>query len=179
MWYIQQHGIRYEDGPAVFTFPFFQPDWKQFSGEVVFLEVSDFEPRGYDEWTQSYDRQKEIAFLQDIIDSLRENPRRIHVRGLSCAESFTLLADYYTSQGYYNSLLNSYTLPANTPITVSVSLRHVLFCEKDKNFLSSRILDHPYYLITPPLRSSSDLRCIQQAARSGLVATVEVFPEDV
>jgi hypothetical protein len=93
-------------------------------------------------------------------------------------ESFAFLAEYYTSLGYYNSVLNNYDIPSDAFLTVSVSLRHILWCEKDKKFLSSYV-SPPLYSIAPPLRSPADLRVIQQAARSGLISTIEIFSEDV
>lgn len=54
-------------------------------------------------------------------------------------------------------------------------MRHILWCEKDKTFLSKKDASGaPYYALVPPLRTPSDLRALQQAARSGLLAALSV-----
>lgn len=40
------------------------------------------------------------------------------------------------------------------------------------------ITSRPYYAIVPPLRTSHNLRTIQQAVRMGMIPLVEVFPGD-
>lgn len=64
-------------------------------------------------------------------------------------------------------MTKNYSLPSNVLLTVSISLRHLLWCEKDKTFLSQKDSgNQPYYATIPPLRTPRDLRIIQQAARS-------------
>lgn len=61
---------------------------------------------------------------------------------------------------------------------MSVSLGHLLWCEKDKTFLSKKENSPPRYAVVPPLRTPRDLRTIQQAARMGIVLGVSVLPQD-
>lgn len=64
-------------------------------------------------------------------------------------------------------------MPPDAFVTVSTTLRHILWCEKDKIFLSKKdALGAPYYALVPPLRTPSDLRALQQAARSGLIMAI-------
>jgi hypothetical protein len=64
-------------------------------------------------------------------------------------------------------------------LTVSASLRHILWCEKDKKLLSKKDTSGvPYYAVSPPLRLPSDLRTLQQAVRSGIVMGISLFPGD-
>lgn len=62
---------------------------------------------------------------------------------------------------------------------MSTTLRHILWCEKDKTFLSKKdVSGAPYYALVPPLRMPSDLRVLQQAARSGLIMAISPSPLD-
>jgi hypothetical protein len=90
-----------------------------------------------------------------------------------------LIREYYRDQGYEDALAKNYTLPLDEPLTVSLNLRQILWCEKDKAFLQKKdARGSPLYAMTPPLRSPHDLRGLQQAARMGIVIGVEVFPGD-
>lgn len=158
---------------------FFSPEWSDFSWEIFHLPFLEKKYIWYDDWTQSFSRDVEIDFVQEIIDSLEINPRRIHLRGLSCVESVEQIASYYQDHWYEDKIAKNYLLPSDVLLTVSISLRHLLWCEKDKEFLSQRDAnDQPYYAITPPLRTPKDLRIIQQAARSWIISGIEVFPGD-
>ncbi len=70
-------------------------------------------------------------------------------------------------------MAKNYTLPGDECLTVSVSLGHALWCEKDKEFLGTSFDQKPLYAITPPLRSPHDLRGIQQALRMGIIMGIE------
>lgn len=131
--------------------------------------------KGYDDWTQQYARDDEIQAISDILESLHTTPRRIHIVGISCVESIELLRDYYASLGYEDQLAKNYILPPGTLLTVSISLRHLLWCEKDKTRLHTRDTQgRPYYAVVPPLRSPRDLRALQQAVRMGIIPCVDV-----
>lgn len=76
-------------------------------------------------------------------------------------------------------LAKNYLLPKNTQITASISLRHALWCEKDKRFLSTHDLHgKPHGMISPSLRTSHDLRALQQGLRMNCIMGIEVFPGD-
>lgn len=68
---------------------------------------------------------------------------RAHILGISLAESVELLREYYRDQGYEDDLAKNYTLPKNVQVTASISLRHALWCEKDKRFLGTKNEAHP------------------------------------
>jgi hypothetical protein len=64
-------------------------------------------------------------------------------------------------------------------VTASISLRHALWCEKDKLFLHTLDTKNtPYGMICPPIRGSHDLRILQQALRMNIILGIEVFPGD-
>ncbi len=64
-------------------------------------------------------------------------------------------------------------------MTVSISLRHVLWCEKDKDFLNRHDASQKSYgCTTPPLRSPADLRVLQQALRMGIIMGIEVSSDE-
>ncbi len=107
--------------------------------------------------------------MKETIISLSDNPRRVHIDGISCAESIELIREYYRSRGYEDALAKNYTLPPDEFLTASVSLAHVLWCEKDKEFLHKKL----FYALTPPLRSPHDLRALQQALRMGIIMGIE------
>lgn len=72
-------------------------------------------------------------------------------------------------------LAKNYIVPEDTFLTVSISLRHMLWCEKDKTFLKRKdASSRPYYAVVPPLRSPRDLRALQQAVRMGIVQCIHV-----
>lgn len=113
--------------------------------------------------------------VTDLIQSLSVNPRRVHVNGISCIESVELIRRYYAELGYEDALAKNYLLPSDVFLTVSLSLRSVLWCEKDKHFLATKDPhNHSYYAIIPPLRSPRDLRALQQAARMNIIMGLEV-----
>ena len=94
---------------------------------------------------------------------------------MSSYESIALLREYYRDQGYEDVFAKNYNLPSTELLTASISLRHSLWCEKDKDFLGTRD-DHgaQYGCTVPPLRSPADLRVLQQALRMGIVMGIEV-----
>lgn len=95
------------------------------------------------------------------------------------AESVELLRSYYKQQGYEDLLAKNYLLPKETQITASISLRHALWSEKDKRFLGTYDSHKkPYSMISPPLRTSHDLRVLQQGLRMNCIMGIEVFPGD-
>jgi len=65
---------------------------------MVTLPLAHNEHTGYDAWVQQYNRADEIELISGILDSLAENPRRVHIAGISCVESIELLAEYYREQ---------------------------------------------------------------------------------
>lgn len=119
---------------------------------------------GYDAWVQQYSRDLEMCLVRDILESLTDDStHRVHIAGISCAESIDLIADYYHALDYYDNRTNQYLIPSDAPITVSTTLRHILWCEKNKAFLTKKdTTGRPYYAIIPPLRTPSDLRSLQQ-----------------
>lgn len=179
MWYATENALRHEDGDSSFSFPVFFPDWSKFSGECLTLERSYHDFLGYDDWVQQYCREDEILLTQNTIASLKNHPRRVHIAWISARESIECLREYYRELWYEDALAKNYILPNDTLLTVSVSLRHILWCEKDKVFLEKKDPQHtPYYAFVPPLRSPADLRALQQGARMGIIMGVEVFPGD-
>lgn len=101
--------------------------------------------------------------VADVIHSLHKSPRRVHIRGISCIESVELIRHYYASLGYEDIFAKNYLLPDGVSLTVSLSLRSLLWCEKDKHFLTTKDSNnHSYYAVLPPLRSPRDLRALQQ-----------------
>lgn len=111
----------------------------------------------------------------DVIQSLRMYPRRVHITGISCIESVELIRRYYATLGYEDALAKNYLLPHDALLTVSLPLRSILWCEKDKNFLVNKDTNnHSYYALVPPLRSPRDLRALQQAARMGIIMSLDV-----
>jgi dihydroorotase-like cyclic amidohydrolase len=131
---------------------------------------------GFDAWLSQFPREEEIQLVAKTLLSLKQNPRRIHFAGISCAESVELFREYYRERGYEDALAKNYTLPTDELVTVSVNLRHLLWCEKDKRNLEKTRTR--FFEVTPPLRSPHDLRSLQQAARMGIIMWVEVFPDD-
>lgn len=135
---------------------------------------------GYDSWVQSFSPEEEINLIREMIQRAeRDMSYRGHIRGISLAESVEILRDYYRKQGYEDSLAKNYTLPDNVQVTASISLRHALWCEKDKQFLQTKdISQKPYGMISPPIRGSHDLRILQQALRMNIILGIEVYPGD-
>lgn len=180
MWIAHKEGLKYREwSNNSLVFPVCTPDWSLFSWELLFPMQLEEHTSWYDAFVQYFPRDKEIDFVKNALLSLQDNPRRMHIRGISCAESMDLLYEYYSLQWYEDKEAKNYIIPEHELFTVSVSLRHILWCEKDKHFLSQRDAEHrPYYSINPPIRSPRDLRVIQQAARRGVVVGIEVIPGD-
>ena len=117
--------------------------------------------------------------VQRAIHAVENTMQRIHIRGISMRERIDLIREYYSSRGYEDALAKNYSLPGNELLTVSVSLRHALWCEKDKHFLNTHDLkDLPYGQTCPPIRLPSDLRSLQQALRMNIVMGIEIYPGD-
>jgi len=175
MWSAQNNSIRYIPGWHHLSLPVFSPDYLSFSGEVITVYPLLETRNGYDDWVHLYPRQKELDTLVALLYSLQKNPRRVHIAGVSCGESITLIREYYDSLWYGDTLTSTYLLPEDVFLTVSMSLRHLLWCEKDKHFLWRIENSDPYYAIVPPLRSPHDLRSLQQATRMGIVMGIDVW----
>lgn len=74
------------------------PDWSQSSREIITLPLLQHEHGGYDAWVQQYHRAEEINLVSSIIQSVANNPRPVHIAGISCAESIDLTGEYYQQQ---------------------------------------------------------------------------------
>lgn len=92
--------------------------------------------------------------VKEIIQKAQMNPSyRGHIRGISLAESTEILREYYKEMGYEDALAKNYTLPKTVQVTASISLRHALWCEKDKKFLQTNDgRKKPYGMTCPPIR---------------------------
>lgn len=179
MWYADENTLRYSEWWSHLQLSYLVPDCSLASREVITISPLSQEYRGYDDWVQRYPREDEIRLVIATINSLVDSPRPVHLSGISCAESIELISEYYHAQGYENTETKSYSIPGDTLLTVSASLRHILWCEKDKTFLSKKDTSGiPHYAVSPPVRSPSDLRTIQQAARSGIIMGISLFPGD-
>jgi hypothetical protein len=174
MWFAQNNGISYRFGWDDFLLSTFLPDYSSFSGEVMTIYPLLARRNGYDDWIQLYPKKNEIDTIAILLDSLQKNPRRVHIAGVSCGESISLIRAYYDSLWYGDTLTSTYFLPRDTSLTVSISLRHLLWCDKDKDFLSKAEDGCPYYAVVPPLRSPHDLRSLQQATRMGIIMGMDV-----
>ncbi len=160
---------------------FLAPDFNSFSGSITGIESPLQSYIGYDDWVSYFSRSDESYIVSQCIQQVKQTPsKRLHIRGISTAESVEQIRDYYRECGYEDALAKNYTLPPNISLTVSVSLSHVLWCEKDKTFLDSQGSDgNPYGHIVPPLRSPHDLRSLQQGLRMGVILGIEVSPREV
>ena len=128
-----------------------------------------------------FSRQEEVTIVTKSVEQAKLSPgKRIHICGISTAESVECIRDYYRECGYEDALAKNYTLPRDVTLTVSVSLGHVLWCEKDKTFLDSDGIDSTFYgQACPPFRSPHDLRSLQQALRMGVILGLELSPREI
>lgn len=147
------------------------PEWHCFEGVLVSI-AHEGGYYGYDDWVGQFPRWQEYHSLVEAIAQARSG-LRVHVRGISTYESVELLRDYYRERWYEDILAKSYTIPSDELLTVSISLPHALWCEKDKSFLGQKN-DHNFYgQIVPPVRTPADLRALQQALRMGIIIGIE------
>jgi hypothetical protein len=182
MWQFFDNKILYvSSGDPWFAWvPFYVEKWG-YSGDILPLPSRGTEKwNGYDSWVQLFPLDEEINLVRSIIKKAQEDASyRGHIRGISLAESVEILRDYYRAQGYEDSLAKNYTLPNTVQVTASISLRHALWCEKDKQFLNTKdISQRPYGMLSPPIRGSHDLRVLQQALRMNILLGIEVYPGD-
>jgi len=182
MWRFFDTKILYvPDGSDSFEWtPLVYDDW-QFPGDILTVphhSLTDW--YGYDAWVMSFSAEEEISLVRETIKKAQQDPSyRGHIRGISLAESADILRDYYREQWYEDALAKNYTLPVTVQVTASISLRHALWCEKDKRFLETQDSSQkPYGMVSPPLRWSHDLRILQQALRMNIILGIEVFPSD-
>lgn len=179
MWYSDKDTIQYRKWWDIFEISYLTPDWSLAPREIISVPHFSGSYLWYDDWVQQYPREYELQVVKNAINSLWDNPRKIHIAGLSCAESVDLIATYYREEWFQNMEAQNYTIPEDSLITISISLRHILWCEKDKNFLKNKdVSNNPYYSITPPLRLPSDLRSLQQTARNGVITCISLLPGD-
>lgn len=158
---------------------FLAPDFDHFSGSIVQGDVYSGRYLGYDDWVSHFARDDEQALVSESIQHVQTSPtKRIHIRGISTAESVELIRAYYRACGYEDALAKNYILPVDVSLTVSVSLAHVLWCEKNKTFLNSCAPGgEAYGHLSLPVRSPHDLRALQQALRMGIIMGVELLPD--
>lgn len=91
--------------------------------------------RGYDDWCGQYSVAEEMEIVTAALERVSQSGERIHIRGISQAASIDRIREYYRHRGYEDQEAKYYTLALDEPLTVSISLRHLLWCEKDKKFL--------------------------------------------
>ena len=181
MWKFFDNKMLYiEDGSNVFVWVPFSLEKCRFSGEIHRVPAPGIPWQGYDDWVQSHPPEDEISLIKDMIQKAeKDSAYRGHICGISLAETAHILREYYKKQGYEDILAKNYTLPMTVQITASISLRHALWCEKDKKFLNTKDSHQmPYGMVTPPIRGSHDLRILQQALRMNCIMGIEVFPGD-
>jgi len=140
------------------------------TGIILSLTPRDIVPSGYDDWVQQFPLAEEIALVEEGIQRAQKG-ERIHIRGISSSLSVELVREYYSTQGYRDQF-DRFIIPPEEFLTVSISLRHFLWCDKDKAFLSQK--NSPLFQIFPPLRTSHDLRALQQDVRMGIIPCIEV-----
>lgn len=152
----------------------------QFDGVLIKIPMPENTYGGFDTWWALFPREKEVQLVQNTLKRAQEDTTyRAHIHGISLAESVELLRKYYKGQWYEDSLAKKYTLPKNVQVTASISLRHALWCEKDKRFLSTKdTTQNPFWMLSPPIRWSHDLRILQQALRMNIIMGIEVYPGD-
>ncbi len=181
MWQFFDTKILYtSDGNDAFDWhPFLVDTWSR-KKDTCRLPLPVVEWRGYDDWVQHFEPSLELKLLQYHIALADKDPLyRMHIHGISLAESVEILRKHYRDRGYEDVFAKNYTLPHDTQITASISLRHALWCEKDKRFLNTcDVHGKPYGMISPPLRTSHDLRHIQQGLRMNCIMGIEVYPGD-
>ncbi|MFA6080146.1 MAG: hypothetical protein WC753_01545 [Candidatus Gracilibacteria bacterium] len=181
MWrFFDKRVIFIPDTPDGFEFSPLNLRGYRFDGDLVKIPISNCEYSCYDNWLGYFQREDERALVQYTLQKAEEDPQyRGHIQGISLSESVELLRAYYKKQGYEDDLAKNYTLPSTVQITASISLRHALWCEKDKRFLNTvDTAQNPYGKLSPPIRGSHDLRIIQQALRMNIIMGIEVFPGD-
>ncbi|MBP7806426.1 hypothetical protein KA057_01955 [Candidatus Gracilibacteria bacterium] len=163
------------------SFKYLEPDFTHFPGSIFRVDNVLREYLGYDDWVSHFSREDEAKIVAEIIEQVKLFPgKRIHICGISTAESVERIRDYYRECGYEDVLAKSYTLPLEVALTVSVSFGHTLWCEKDKKFLDSHGSDGiSHGRISPPLRSPHDLRSLQQGLRMGVILGIEIPPREV
>jgi hypothetical protein len=172
MWSVWLNSILYTSGSDFVSFPVFSPDWSSFQGMIFSPSLPDISPGGFDDWVQQFPLEQEISLVQGGIARAKHG-ERIHIRGVSSSLAVELLREYYTAQGYRDQL-DRFSIPPEESLTVSISLPHFLWCDKDKEFLQKNT---SFYQISPPLRTSHDLRQIQQAVRMGVIPCIEIGAE--
>lgn len=177
MWIVHNKSILYSSWPDTVSFPVFSPDWSSFAGSILSLPPRDILPSGYDDWVQQFPLHEEIALVEEGIWRAQKG-ERIYVRGISSSESVQLLREYYMTQGYTDTF-DRFSIPWDELLTASISLRHFLWCDKDKEFLEKKVHICPLDKggqggFPPPLRTSHDLRAIQQAVRMGIIPCIDV-----
>lgn len=181
MWHADSTQIRYYPWwDDAFHFSYFVPDFSLTAPEIITIPQTNSPYTGYDAWVHQYNREEEISLVQSSIESLRDTlTRRVHIAGISCAESVDLISEYYRLQWYHDDQMNQYQIPTEAPLTASTTLRHILWCEKDKKFLWKKDSQWvPYYATFPPVRFPSDLRVLQQSARMNMLLGIEVMSRD-
>jgi dihydroorotase-like cyclic amidohydrolase len=119
-------------------------------------------------------REKEYEMIQEAFLYAKKHDKRVHIRGISSLEAVESIREYYREKGYEDALAKNYTLPPDELVTVSISLRHALWCEKDKLFLQQKHSHSAFGHVSPPLRSPADLRSLQQALRMGIIMGLEM-----
>ncbi len=137
MWQFFDNKVLYiPDDSSYFEWkPFEFQNWK-FSGHIFTIRPYHDTWIGYDKWVQDFSLEEELTIVQTVIREAKKNPQyRAHIRGISLAESAELLRKYYREEGYEDSQAKNYALPPTAQVTVSITLRHALWCEKDKRFL--------------------------------------------
>ncbi len=172
---VTEKSLRYRPGESVIEYRFLLPDWENFPGNILScFDENSFVSTWFDDWATHFPREQEWNFVQQItVNTLQ---RRTHIRWLSTAESIEIFLAYYEEKWYKNIVSDSYEIPPEEQLSFSLSLRHLLWCEKDKKFLSQK--NSLLYNVSPPLRSPRDLRILQQAARRGIVSWIEIYPGD-
>lgn len=177
MWTITHEGVEYTNWPPVISLPIFYPDFEKFPWTIASPHCTKTMLFGYDNWCESYPLEEEIYLVKKCIKQAK-NGEKIHFRNLTSFASFELIKKYYQENNCEDTYGHFHV--KNTLLTTSITLWHFLWCDKDKAFLQKRMKKDPaYFQDLPPMRTSKDLRIIQQCVRSWLISCIELHLEDI
>lgn len=172
---ILPHSIKYDharDDNLSYEIPVFA--WSE-EQDIQVYDVADFwrgqvdasSYTSFDDWLRLLDREQEHRWIESLVAGITDGAK-LHIRNISTTEAVLLIRDMYEEWGYFSDYPRACQIPfASAPITVSISIEHLLYSSKDKNHIS----DVARY---PALRSPSDQRVILTGLRTGVIAGIEV-----
>jgi|GEM_PF-839370 len=123
----------------------------------------------YKLWNQVYPGAKELEIFQEIIETALNQNKKIHISRISLREELEIVRKIYEDLGYFDVKENRFQVDfKNTPITIGVNIRNLIYSTKDYKGERDNIC------FIPPPREPGHVKALFAGLNAGIVSTIHI-----